>query len=58
MLGSDGNLTARSPTVPYMIENITNELVELAKVVSRKNVESVCCLLLTADNPMMEEKED
>lgn len=52
------DLTALSPTITWMIENITSELVDLAKLICRKNVENVSCLLLTADNGMMKEKED
>lgn len=41
-----------------MIENRTDELVDLAKVISRKNAESISWLLLTADKGVMKEKED
>lgn len=52
------DLTSLSPAVTWMIETITNELVDLARVISRKSGERVSCLLLTADNGMMKEKED
>lgn len=52
------DLTALSPTITWKIENITGELVDLAKLICKKIVENVTCLLLTADNGMMKEKED
>lgn len=52
------DLTSLLPAVTWVIENITHELVDLARVISRKNGGHISCLLLTADNGMMKEKED